>query len=105
MPSPRVYMTVSRSGQILRPCSHKSSAVLPTTVTTSGPVPPGRACACSRPWRKRAPPTPPERTVRRRAGALVMGPRLAHLAPDGLDEPGHDVPLAHPILTFGVRQA
>ena len=34
-PRPRVYMIVSRSGQIRSPCSVMSSAVLPTTVITA----------------------------------------------------------------------
>ena len=33
MPSPRVYITVSRSGHTLSPCTQMSSAVLATTVT------------------------------------------------------------------------
>ena len=37
MPSPRVYITVSRSGQTLSPCTQMSSAVLATTVTAGGP--------------------------------------------------------------------
>src|SRR5690349_13649116 len=65
MPPPRVYITVSRSGQILSPCIHRSSAVLATTVTSSPH--PGTP---RRPWRKRAPPTPPESTVTRRAGGV-----------------------------------
>ena len=35
MPSPSVYMTVSRSGQTFRPCTQMSSAVLATTVTSA----------------------------------------------------------------------
>ena len=66
MPSPRVYITVSRSGQTLSPCTQMSSAVLATTVTrVSAPV---RSTSRSRPCRKRAPPTPPESTVRRGGG-------------------------------------
>ena len=41
MPSPRVYITVSRSGQTLRPWIHQSSAVLATTVTSASGGPPG----------------------------------------------------------------
>ena len=41
MPSPRVYITVSRSGQTLRPWIHQSSAVLATTVTSVSADPPG----------------------------------------------------------------
>ena len=36
MPSPRVYITVSRSGHTLSPCTQMSSAVLATTVTEVG---------------------------------------------------------------------
>ena len=38
MPSPRVYITVSRSGQIFSPCSQRSSAVLAITVTSRPPI-------------------------------------------------------------------
>ena len=36
MPSPSVYITVSRSGHTLSPCTQMSSAVLATTVTEVG---------------------------------------------------------------------
>ncbi|MNW59992.1 hypothetical protein D3C74_379490 [compost metagenome] len=52
-----VYVTVSRSGLIARPCSSTSSAVLTTTVRS--------APASSMPWASFAPPTPPARTVTR----------------------------------------
>src|SRR6185312_6303705 len=56
MPPPRVYMQVSRSGQMRRPWSQMSSPTLTTAVTsTSG--------SSRTPSRKRAPPTPPTRTV------------------------------------------
>ena len=41
MPSPRVYITVSRSGQTFSPCTHRSSAVLATTVTPASGAAPG----------------------------------------------------------------
>src|SRR3712207_8086324 len=55
MPPPRVYMTVSRSGQIRRPCIVTSSPVLTTVVTRAS------GAAVRRPARNRAPPTPPAR--------------------------------------------
>src|SRR3712207_4516698 len=74
MPPPRVYMHVSRSGQTRRPCSQMSSPTL-TTAVISDPGP----SAALRPIRKRAPPTPPTRTVtftgaslRRSNGAVVL---------------------------------
>ena len=63
MPSPRVYITVSRSGQTLSPCSQMSSAVLATTVTSASAStrePPRRCRAAGpagsgrRPRRRRA---------------------------------------------------
>ncbi len=59
-------MTVSRSGQTFRPCTHQSSPVLAMTVTSASAATPGRppvAMPCKSPWRKRAPPTPPDSTV------------------------------------------
>ncbi len=41
IPSPRVYITVSRSGQTFSPWIHQSSAVLATTVTSVSADPPG----------------------------------------------------------------
>ena len=41
MPSPRVYITVSRSGQTLSPWIHRSSAVLAMTVTSASAATPG----------------------------------------------------------------
>ena len=43
MPSPRVYITVSRSGQIFSPCTHQSSPVLAITVTSASRATPGQA--------------------------------------------------------------
>src|SRR5688500_2038730 len=76
MPSPRVYITVSRSGQTLSPWIHQSSAVLATTVTSVSADPPGTRPVrrpWRRPWTNLAPPTPPERTVTRLSGAEVDG--------------------------------
>src|SRR5689334_1806424 len=57
MPPPRVYITVSRSGQIRRPCRVTSSPVLTTAVTVAD------GAAERTPRRKRAPPTPPASTT------------------------------------------
>src|SRR4051794_8757396 len=57
MPSPRVYITVSRSGQTRSPNIVMSSPLLPTTVM-SWP-------SARRPSRKREPPMPPANTVTR----------------------------------------
>src|SRR5690348_7458075 len=59
MPPPRVYMTVSRSGQTRRPNSVMSSPVFPMTVISAA------GAAWRRPRRKRAAPTPPASTVMR----------------------------------------
>src|SRR5829696_4751235 len=99
MPSPRVYMTVSRSGQTLRPWIHQSSAVLATTVTSVSAEPPGTEPDLrpwSRPWTNLAPPTPPDRTVI----------RLSVVADDGIGTAcrkrnGH----IRSGLDFGERQA
>src|SRR5688572_10418515 len=71
MPPPRVYITVSRSGQTRRPNSVMSSPVLPMTVTSVG----SPAVARSRPRRNRAPPMPPAGTTTRRGepGAALVG--------------------------------
>src|SRR3954452_20701252 len=68
MPPPRVYMSVSRSGQTRRPKRVVSSAVLPITVISAGSSPPGPyvgspARSSRRPRRKRAPPIPPASAV------------------------------------------
>ena len=62
MPPPRVYMQVSRSGQIRRPCSHTSSPVF-TSAVTSCATGTGQPSACLTPCRNRAPPTPPTTTT------------------------------------------
>src|SRR6478609_1406150 len=109
MPSPSVYMTVSRSGQTLSPWIQRSSAVLAmtVTVTSAGAVRPGSrpvSIACRRPWRKRAPPIPPESTVMLcmripcRTGASR---RLSA----GRGSAGGEGAIADPGLTSGVRQA
>src|SRR5665811_653280 len=61
IPPPRVYITVSRSGHTLRPCSQMSSAVLAITVTSVSALEAARRC--NKPSTKRAPPTPPDSTV------------------------------------------
>jgi hypothetical protein len=94
MPSPRVYITVSRSGQTFSPWIHQSSAVLATTVTTVSPEPPGTAPLRSpwrRPWRKRAPPTPPDRTVMRRSVGADDGIGTACRKQNGHIRSGLDV--------------
>lgn len=58
-------MTVSRSGQILRPCSTKSSPTLPIAVTVDGAV------TANNPRRNRAAPTPPARTATFRSVYVV----------------------------------
>ena len=70
-PPPRVYMTLSRSGQIFNPCNHRSSPTLTTAVTSA---PTSRAYART-PSRNRAPPMPPARTTMR------MSTILAHVTP------------------------
>ena len=81
----RVYITVSWSGETVRPCCSTSSAVL-TTTTSRLP-----RCAC-KPWASLAPPTPPARStigwvMRRRlrdqsgASAHPQGPRGEHKNP------------------------
>jgi len=57
MPPPSVYITVSRSGQTRSPWTHRSSPVLPITVTSAS------GTARRRPRRKRAPPMPPASAV------------------------------------------
>ena len=59
MPSPRVYITESRSGQTRRPNTEMSSPVLTTAVISSS------GSAARTPRRKRAPPIPPASTVTR----------------------------------------
>src|SRR5690606_16440352 len=67
-PPPSVYMQVSRSGQMRRPCIQTSSPVLTTAVTScsdpasEAPVG-GSPSAALTPSRKRAPPTPPTTTT------------------------------------------
>src|SRR5690349_25142199 len=66
MPPPRVYMQVSRSGQMRRPCNQMSSPTLTTAVISCslspGPTA-GRPSAAFTPSRNRAPPTQPTSTV------------------------------------------
>src|SRR3712207_7424576 len=57
MPPPSVYITVSRSGQIRRPCNVTSSPVLTTTVISAS------GAAARTPRRNRAPPVPPASTT------------------------------------------
>src|SRR5687768_4144205 len=57
MPPPRVYITVSRSGQIRSPCIVTSSPVLTTAVIVAS------GAAARTPRRKRAPPVPPASTT------------------------------------------
>ena len=68
MPPPRVYITVSRSGQIRSPNKVMSSPVLPTTVTSLLTVesPSSADSAMSKPRRNRAPPMPPASATTRR---------------------------------------
>ena len=82
-------MTVSRSGQTLRPCTQMSSAVLATTVTSASLATPGSRPSrmpCRRPRRNFAPPIPPDRTVIRRSGrhGISLSGTPAHTRP-GLD--------------------
>ncbi len=57
MPPPRVYITVSRSGQIRSPCIVTSSPVLTTAVIDAS------GTAARTPRRNRAPPVPPASTT------------------------------------------
>src|SRR4051812_856490 len=76
MPPPSVYITVSRSGQMRRPNSVRSSPVFPITVTSAS------GSAASRPRRNRAPPTPPASTVIRTVvPSSVPVPNPATLCP------------------------
>src|ERR1700733_6129527 len=97
MPPPRVYMTVSRSGQTRRPNSVMSSPVLPTTVISAS------GAASFRPGRKRAAPTPPASTVIRipkvcqvparppdRAVSPSLSPLVTREASDASDTSGAD---------------
>ena len=110
MPSPRVYITVSRSGQTLSPCTQMSSAVLAITVTrVSAPV---RSTSRSRPCRKRAPPTPPESTVtcageRWGAGCKAGIGHLRQVTGDAdmVASVDQSAPIPDFGLTSGVRQA
>ena len=70
MPPPRVYMTVSRSGQTRRPNSVMSSPVLPMTVISAS------GAARSSPRRKRAPPMPPASAVIRGTNRDATPPLL-----------------------------
>lgn len=67
MPSPRVYITVSRSGQTFSPKRWMSSPVLPMTVMSAS------GTARFRPRRNRAPPMPPARTTMRMGASLSGG--------------------------------
>ena len=67
MPPPRVYITVSRSGQTFSPNRWMSSPVLPMTVMSAS------GAACLRPRRNRAPPIPPARTTMRMWTSLQAG--------------------------------
>jgi hypothetical protein len=75
IPPPRVYMTVSRSGQTRSPCRVMSSAVFPTTVSSASM--PAERTWWRRPRRNRAPPTPPASAVMRMPGILSAGTRPA----------------------------
>src|SRR4051794_28192747 len=105
MPPPSVYMTVSRSGQIFSPCIQMSSAVFATTVISAAPPAgaPVRSASRSSPWRKRAPPIPPDRTVIRR-GRCGVSDVICPSYPFGevVVNLGH---IADVGLTSAVRQA
>src|ERR1700754_3549429 len=92
MPPPRVYMQVSRSGQIRTPYIQASSPMLTMAVRSlsdcdsaedglvlDGPLKRPSPNTCWTPSRKRAPPTPPTRTVTftltdiRRSGPASFG--------------------------------
>ena len=108
MPSPRVYITVSRSGHTLSPCIQMSSAVLATTVTSASAATPGSGpCAmpCRRPWRNRAPPIPPESTVMCRMRIACRTCRIACRCSGRVADSGDRLLIPDPGLTFGVRQA
>src|SRR4051812_47812419 len=90
IPPPRVYMHVSRSGQIRRPCIHTSSPVFTTAVTVCSDVPGptgGSPRSCLTPSRNRAPPTPPTTTttftrpILARSPGLELGDRQDHRLP------------------------
>ncbi len=67
MPPPRVYITVSRSGQTFSPKRWMSSPVLPMTVMSAS------GAARFRPRRNRAPPMPPARTTMRMGASMAGG--------------------------------
>src|SRR5947209_7627787 len=87
MPPPRVYITVSRSGQTRRPCRVMSSPVFTMAVISAS------GSTCRSPRRKRAPPIPPaSATIRMRpvnqphpsgvrVGGTLAGRRSAYAAP------------------------
>src|SRR4051795_9093413 len=110
MPPPRVYITVSRSGQTLSPCTQMSSAVLAITLTRVwAPV---RSTSRSSPCRKRAPPTPPESTVTCAGGVAGDGEVEDSGISDMLPGKGGMEPKCGPVvpntrlrLDFRVRQA
>src|SRR5690349_3720713 len=75
MPPPRVYITVSRSGQIRRPCKVTSSPVLTSAVISAS------GTAARTPRRNRAPPMPPATTTSRTPSSshsLGQPPRPTH---------------------------
>src|SRR6185503_14006664 len=103
-----VYITLSRSGQIRRPCRVTSSPVLTIAVTWSArPAP----VANSRtPCRNRAPPTPPARTVIRTTaeptGSLPTGRREGPSAgqhPEGGGPPDRPEGSPHAVVGRVIR--
>src|SRR2546430_1624829 len=97
MPPPRVYMQVSRSGQIRRPCSQMSSPVFTIAVTpcSDGPAPiAGSPSAAFTPSRNRAPPTPPTITTTFMAAILSPQPEEEVV----VSEPGQQVETAKPVV-------
>ena len=106
MPSPSVYITVSRSGQTLSPCTHRSSAVLAMTVISASAATPGSAVGGD------AVPEPLEELGAAHAagedGEPGLGLSMRRTLPGRVGDPSGGPGLA-PIpdsgLTSGVRQA
>src|SRR5256886_8797056 len=83
-PPPRVYMTLSRSGQIRSPCSVTSSPTL-TIAVTSAPV-------ARTPARNRAPPIPPASTTIRMPPILPQPRRHQMSGPTHCGDNGARLP-------------